>query len=305
MHSLQGPDYNPDGLGSRFLLWTLFVAMFMINASYSAVLTSYLAIKNEDVPIKNFDEFLQDGSYTLALRNNTIYVEDFKTANKRTLQRIFEKHVEVMSDDDVIQQRMKTDDKLAFFKFHTGSEGCSLFSFRAEQFSPVLAMALQNNSPYRIFFNYHLSRLDEGGILDRLDRQWTYVPVGDQCQDSNEVVAGLPTVFTAFTALGGGVAISVAILAAEIIWFRRKRDRARARELLLRWGGGALVHPEGAPGAGSVMGARRHRSEGAAVPWKPAQAVARFKGKEATAKTGEKERIYLYNILKPHILFVM
>ena len=54
--------------------------MFMINASYSAVLTSYLTVKNEQAPINDFAEFLRDGSYTLGLQNNTVYVEDFQVS---------------------------------------------------------------------------------------------------------------------------------------------------------------------------------------------------------------------------------
>ena len=94
-------------------------------------------------------------------------------------------------------------------------------------------------------------------------------------------VASLPTVFTAFTALGAGVAASVALLAGELVWFRRKRDRARARALLLRWGGG---------GGGEGDGQRGAPAAAAANPWKPAQAVAKFRNQDSTAKTGEEIR---------------
>ena len=80
--AFSGPDYNPDGLGSRFLLWTLFVAMFMINASYSAVLTSYLTVKNEQAPINNFEQFLRDGGYTLGIQNNTVYMEELQVSKR-------------------------------------------------------------------------------------------------------------------------------------------------------------------------------------------------------------------------------
>ena len=55
--------------------------MFMINASYSAVLTSYLTVKNDDIPIRDFDEFLRDGSYTLGVQNNTSFLEAFQVTS--------------------------------------------------------------------------------------------------------------------------------------------------------------------------------------------------------------------------------
>ena len=114
----------------------------------------------------------------------------------------------------------------------------------------------------------------------------------------------MPTVFTAFTALGVGVAASVALLVFEAFWHRRKRDRARARALLRRWGGGgggAGVAWGGGGGGGTGRG-----GGGGVLPWKPAQAAAKFKAKEQTAKTGKESAtkcgiVVLFNAGRPSI----
>ena len=44
----------------------------------------------------------------------------WQSSKKRTLQRIFEKHVDIMSDTESVRKRMKTDNKFAYVALYKG-----------------------------------------------------------------------------------------------------------------------------------------------------------------------------------------
>ncbi len=63
--------------GCRFVFLGVFLIGLLVSASYSAALTSFLAVKIHKPPFRNMKEMLYDTNYNIVTVAGTNYVEIF------------------------------------------------------------------------------------------------------------------------------------------------------------------------------------------------------------------------------------
>ncbi len=91
-----------------------------------------------------------------------------------------------------------------------------------------LSYGFPKSSPYLPFFNYHLLRKTESGVLELLLRRHMSDACGEErSDDPSEVALGGKKLLGAFVWMAAGFAATGAILAAEVAvgrWKRRKKS---------------------------------------------------------------------------------
>ena len=96
-----------------------------------------------------------------------------------------------------------------------------------------MAWAFQRNSELAECFNYHLQKMSEAGILDKLHSTYVDVKSKDELgEEDNNSSLGYRTAAFPSLVLLGGLTLSVFQLMAESLWNRMKR-RVNLEEFLM------------------------------------------------------------------------
>jgi len=72
-----GPPDEVKKTSGRIVTFTLHVMSFVLFAAYSASLTSSLAVQLRDMPFRDLQGLLYDGSYKLGVLQNTVFINIF------------------------------------------------------------------------------------------------------------------------------------------------------------------------------------------------------------------------------------
>jgi hypothetical protein len=71
---------QPDEVNTtsgRIVLFTIYMTSLVVLAAYSAFLTSSLAVQHQELPFKDFQGLLDDGSYRMGVTSNSSLFNNF------------------------------------------------------------------------------------------------------------------------------------------------------------------------------------------------------------------------------------
>ncbi len=74
----QGAPYVPNKLSARIVFFISFLSGFVTYVSYSASLTSFLAIKHHRLPFTNAETMYHDSEYNIVTVEGTSYIDIFQ-----------------------------------------------------------------------------------------------------------------------------------------------------------------------------------------------------------------------------------
>ncbi|OXU29699.1 hypothetical protein TSAR_006447 [Trichomalopsis sarcophagae] len=227
------PEF-PTASSLKIAFMSLVIPSMVIYISYSAALTSYLAVFNPNLPFTTEQEFTSDKSYNLTVLRGSVYHDIFERSNgslalkmRERLKRpedlplnMFEAIKQVCNEQVVFCTNELFVDKIS------ANIPCTLMSISSGRLDSA-AFVLTKHSPYTGLLNYYIENFRSHGIIKVLSNRHLskmvpqasiYVPVSFQ-----SVVPILALFFS-------GVGLSLFILTGEyVIWYSAKmRKRGRS-----------------------------------------------------------------------------
>lgn len=166
----------------RILMLTVCVTGALIIWSYSAGLISYLTIHNYIYPIHRLQDITNNPEYKVVVEKGSAEMDYFDLATKKSNRDGYllwtNGQVSVSSNRDKTEQNVMDDSKLIYFgdtkatQFNWENIPCLIVNVASKPYFQVTgAWAFQKNSPYTPLFNFYISELREGGMIDRLQRK--------------------------------------------------------------------------------------------------------------------------------------
>ena len=77
-----GQQDEVKSTSGRIVIFTTYMTSLVLMAAYSASLTSSLAVQHHDLPFRDFQGLLNDGSYRLGVLINSSYFNHFNVCEK-------------------------------------------------------------------------------------------------------------------------------------------------------------------------------------------------------------------------------
>jgi len=191
---LQRDSDQPSSTTSqRVALLTAQIFGFLLLAHYSSIFTAILTIAPPEaaptswkVRTNSFsrsddnlrrDKELSDDEFRVLIPEGGLQEEIVKSAKEGSeTAAVFAKLAEFIPDggEDEVAKRLAKDDKLLVFDSHFKSSYADLEAFRA--FSGAvrngMGLAFPRGSELRQLFAYHLGKMRQSGVLDRIRQTW-------------------------------------------------------------------------------------------------------------------------------------
>ena len=152
---------------------------------WTAKIVSYLTVYVQAVPIKTFDDLLNQNTYTFGMNGASNAVIQISQSTDERDKRLWEKLSEIARHDpDVLStSEQKRIEKLQQGNFvfigpedvvrNLANQNCEYVLTQEEYKRNGVALGLQNNSAYKSYFNEFTLRMIESGIIDRM-RKYAY-----------------------------------------------------------------------------------------------------------------------------------
>ena len=158
---------NFTQVGARITIFVFALHSYVLFAYYTCNLKAAMTSTTSTISISSFDDAKRSG-YKILVINGSSHSERVKGTG---LDLVRLAPLAEKSDTELIEEAMSAETSRVL------NFGSSLRFAENSQFYPLViqesqtqmvAFALQQNSEYRELFNFHLKKLDEGGILDKL-----------------------------------------------------------------------------------------------------------------------------------------
>ncbi|XP_069681550.1 glutamate receptor-like [Periplaneta americana] len=205
------------------------ITSLVLFAGYSSFLTSYLTLRRTVVPFNNFQELLQDRSYSLGVTFHSSTYAFFRDNNDPVIQGVFNKLLKPTEDDlprthEEGVRRVCEGPKYAHVLPQEASSSllrnatCDIIFVHGANIPGRRAMALVKHSPFRGLFKNNIQRMLETGILKELRQRYLSFVLQDENTPQPSVhIGNLIGVVNIWCA---AIFISMVILVIERIWHR-------------------------------------------------------------------------------------
>ncbi|XP_068222618.1 probable glutamate receptor [Palaemon carinicauda] len=220
----QGSSYEPQCTRGRIVFLSFWLASVLIYASYTASLTSQLAVINTVDPFTNLKEALTTAGYSVAIQKGTSYLTNVKSmANSDESMRLFyhqlltKPHLKVSNNREgmkLIQQG-----KYAFFQDTVSvnydiKSSCSYSWLGPGYFPEFASMGYAKNLSYANVISQILARATDSGIARKLMKKW----MGEKapCESSPFQNLGFSKTVSAFSLLVLGLVLGTVLLLVEM-----------------------------------------------------------------------------------------
>ncbi|XP_063874169.1 probable glutamate receptor [Scylla paramamosain] len=215
---------EPDSL--HILFWIVYMVGVVVVAAYSATLVSFLTVVDEGLPFESLTDLKQLRTHRLGILKGSVLEEFFQSQG---FQEYWTELIEPYSDTlatsyDELRSLASRDPDFAYVGSYEIQRldpvgACIFHSARQHLLFNDGALGWPNGSPYTGIFDFHIIRLRESGVLQKLARKW--YPSAYNCVNSPVMPLGFQQVFTAFVALGFGAGLSILFLSGEKMFFQR------------------------------------------------------------------------------------
>ncbi|XP_015190973.1 PREDICTED: glutamate receptor ionotropic, delta-1-like [Polistes dominula] len=172
----QGLADFPDNSSLRIVYFSLFILAVVLLAAYSAALISFLTSNMQIVPFRTLEDFIDDGTYQLAVYYASSDYELFATSKDPMIQEL----KKLMIDENKLPEttieafRMVcTNKKLAMYTSIVRKEAvnsqipCSVVAIPTGRIEN-LAIVLSKHNPFTDIINFNLQKFINNGMMYRL-----------------------------------------------------------------------------------------------------------------------------------------
>ena len=222
----------------RAIMWILNAFSFFMFASYTALLTSFMTLRSGPEPIKSFQDIYENDHHLVVTRASSHHNFLATKPHDSYARKLYEERM-LGNSDNFVPNIFALDDLLekiphALFWGGQGSRFSlkkahmleSIESVFEESLYEYFAIGMQKDSEYLALFNYYLSKMEESGLLRKLQLKW--LPEKrkqfDITHEKESYALGIHEILTLVVALIGGVVLSLCILFIECVLHKLKPD---------------------------------------------------------------------------------
>ncbi|XP_068082900.1 glutamate receptor ionotropic, kainate glr-3-like [Anabrus simplex] len=248
----QGHDVTPRSSSGRVVYLLGYVVAVIVMTAYSAALVSFLTAQVKELPFRDLNGLLADGTYKLGVVATAADFNMFSESKNSLMQQLYEKLMKpdtqnlAATVEEAASRLCRTKFVLVVSAEFPGNvlqiSNCSVASLPDVSFKNIMSLALAPGSPYLGLINHILLNMRNSGILRQMSMKSPF-----QLQDTKETSlrsVHLENVVPIFTILACGIGIGLLLLAVEMTQnrlFRRlqvtsgTRDRSLFRSSPFRW----------------------------------------------------------------------
>ncbi|XP_050732400.1 glutamate receptor ionotropic, kainate 4-like isoform X2 [Eriocheir sinensis] len=221
----QGVHATPISLRGRTVFIMFWMSCVVAYAYYTARLTSYLAVSTVKPPFRTFPEAVNSfPEWQIGIMKGTplkTFIEDSTGKVYQQYSSILEDNPGLLVDSEEEGVARLLTENYAFFTDspimdYMFSENCSIRTLQINLFPSYGRLGYMKNLPFAGVLNKELTRLYDGGLLDRMRRQWW--GQGLPCEEPSAFTElDFTHTVTAFVILLSGIICSLIFLIVERI----------------------------------------------------------------------------------------
>ncbi|XP_069695080.1 probable glutamate receptor [Periplaneta americana] len=244
----QGHDVTPRSCSCRVVYWVSYLTALVLLAAYSGTLISFLANHRNEFPFFDLKGLLAQNTYLMGtLRHHLHYF----TSNKSNLlyevyMKRFDKRGGVVADyvagiRRVCDRNFALWGSLDLAQRYMDRAACSVLPVPNYGYEYSVAMALANNSPYRIFLDHRLAKMRDTGVMMREHQTAWYKrsPLEKNTWSS----VSLRQVTPLLVILGAGITLAIVMLLLEMVTMRFLKTRRNATTIITWTGKQQIIRP--------------------------------------------------------------
>ncbi|XP_071548132.1 uncharacterized protein [Panulirus ornatus] len=229
----QGQEVVPETGPARLVFGTMWVAAVVLYAAYTSNLVSYFTVTKMSLPFTDLEGLVRS-DYKFGTRQGSVYLDNMMTSQTDVFKEAgsklesFGESVQMPTYEDAIRRTLQG--SYAFIGDYVvldyyQKKDCDLVLLKHQLFKTMSSFVLPRHSPILPAINYYMSRMNEGGILEKLRQRWWRA---HPCPDAATVTAyqsiGLSEVCSAVLIMAVGVGLAVVVTCLEHLRLRLLRD---------------------------------------------------------------------------------
>ncbi|GLV43975.1 Kainate-type ionotropic glutamate receptor subunit 1D [Carabus blaptoides fortunei] len=188
----QGSDACPIGISTRMLAGLWFFFVLILNSSYTANLTAFLAVESFYRPINSIEDLANQNTIKFGAKTRGATANFFRDSNYTTYKKIWqymETHPEDMEANNPAGVNRADQTDYAFLMESTGilyttERYCNLSQVGGLLDNKGYGIAMRKDSSYRGILSTAVLRLQESGRLAQLkNKWWKEKKGGGKCRD--------------------------------------------------------------------------------------------------------------------------
>lgn len=195
--------------------------MLIIMSVYTANLTAFMTLSNLGVQIDDVKSLLGQSRYQWGVIGNRNPETLLLTNQNKVYAKIAESGVQLTSLEAALARLRNGSfvfiDEGPILRHHLKDE-CDMFTIGNEFQSFEYSFGLPKGSPYKNLVDKYLVLYREKGDIDALWSKWSAKKVTCEQKVGNDVVLNMRMLGGAFYILGAGIALSLVIVAGEILY---------------------------------------------------------------------------------------
>ncbi|XP_059082976.1 glutamate receptor ionotropic, kainate glr-3-like [Tigriopus californicus] len=223
---MRGWNPTPEALRNQIIFYSVLLGGTMIYWHWEAMIISYLAVRNVALPFESLEDLVENTDYKVVVQPGTAYVDQLRFGNTEVLRQTWVERVEPYIDSypstkvEMLDLVLKDPsyallDEYYSLLFYERHSKCEVLTIPKDYFRGDYAFPIQDNSPFKDLFKYHIEILKERGALNQISDR--YAPEAQVCPDLSGKSLGFGQCFTAFVALLAGLAVASLALILEIL----------------------------------------------------------------------------------------
>nr|XP_022327935.1 glutamate receptor ionotropic, kainate 3-like isoform X2 [Crassostrea virginica] len=230
---------SPTGISSRIVSSTWWFFSLIVISVYTANLAAFLTISNAHMPITSAADLPKQSDYNYGTVEGSQIENFFSQTNISHYQAMYA-HMKI-TEGAIVRRvedgfRKVRAEKYAFLWDspiirHAISSDCSLMEIGSPFDLKGYGMAAQKNSPFTEKLSLGILKLNDNGVLYKLEGKWFGIPT---CPDprssakSQEIKMGVASGM--FYVLAGGVVLACIVFVIEWVHHRRFKDKTTANK---------------------------------------------------------------------------
>ncbi|KAK3869799.1 hypothetical protein Pcinc_024918 [Petrolisthes cinctipes] len=246
----QGSEVVPQCFRGRLVFLSLWAGSVLVYTSYTARLTSQLAVVNVYPPFTTLEEALTSANYRIAADSGTSYITIMKSSRDRGLVLLYSQlqanpSLMVKTEDEGLNLLHDTKYKSGYLQLQTILDyklqgNCSYKWVGREYITEYLYLAYRKDLEYANVLSAYIMKATDSGIVAKIRGRWINEDSSTRsCSTTTSDFSylGLNKTFSAFVLLAIGGVVSVTFLLVEIcvgrlhLMNQRTRRRKRKNEL--------------------------------------------------------------------------
>ncbi|XP_033609385.1 probable glutamate receptor isoform X2 [Cryptotermes secundus] len=236
----QQSSFLPRTWPCRLICLTAYVTFMVLLMAYSASSISYLTVQRYQLPFRDFQGLLDDGTYGLGVVYDNAHEELLKNSKNLIIRKAYKTLVEPKRQKlprSTVEglRRLCNEDKYSFFCSKIMAKGlmqnlpCSVVEISEMSYRITVSMVISKQSPYKRFFNSLLLDFKSTGIIHKFDQEFWPRLLEDRTNEYLTAVT-FEMVKMSYSILGAGICISVLVLCFERL-FQKRRIRITAEPI--------------------------------------------------------------------------